>query len=235
AHDLEIRSPDEAGADDARFTKAKHREADRGEVAERGDRLDAGFEVIDLGDGERRVLSAKARRTLTDVDQAVFIAIGERFEQDAANHAEDGGCRANAEGKGQHHGHRQAPGPQQRTQRKSEISHETHKSTASRRGRFPRRVFSPLGASTYSRMNRRRIDTSNSQWPISGRWLLGVASFWFRASSGKPATHRLETSVPATRFPCDRSPGRGRWCRGTGWSRTCGQRWTWPERSCRIP
>ena len=129
SHHLEVRPADDACAHDARLAQTDHREADRGEIAERRDRLHSRLEVIDFRYRERRIRRGEARCTLADVDQTVFVAVGQRLEQHAAHHAEDRGIGPDAERQREHDGDRQAPGPQKRPQREPEISHETHRSS----------------------------------------------------------------------------------------------------------
>ena len=125
AHHVEERS-----ADDARFHHARlaaetnHREVDRREVAERADGGDARLDVVDFRHGERRVLGADARRALTDVDQAIFVAIDERAEEHAADDAEDRGVGADAEGERHHDGGGQALGAQKSAQGEPDVPDE---------------------------------------------------------------------------------------------------------------
>ena len=67
------------------------------------------LQVVDLRHRELGVLGADAPGGLPDVDQPVFVAIGERPQQHAADHAEDRGVGADAERQGQHHGERPVP------------------------------------------------------------------------------------------------------------------------------
>ena len=48
--------------------------------------------------------AADAGRALADVDQAILVAVGQRLEEHAANHAEDRGVRPDAERQGQDDG-----------------------------------------------------------------------------------------------------------------------------------
>ena len=86
------------------------READRGEIAELADGLDARLQVLDFGNGERLVVDADAGRALADVDQAIFVAIDERAEEHAADDAEDGGVGADPERERENHGDGEAFG-----------------------------------------------------------------------------------------------------------------------------
>ena len=58
-------------------------------------------EVVDFRDGEGGVVGIEAGRALADVEQAVFVAIGERAQQHGADDAEDGGVGADAESQGE--------------------------------------------------------------------------------------------------------------------------------------
>ena len=128
-HHVEVGPAHDARAHDARIPEAVHRERDRGEVAEGAHRFHACLEVVDLRDGERDVRRLKAGCALPDVDQAIFVTVRQRLEQDASNDAEDGGVRPDAQGQCQHDGDRQAPCPDQGAERKPEISHKTHRSS----------------------------------------------------------------------------------------------------------
>jgi hypothetical protein len=101
AHDVEVRSADDAGANDARFAEADHRKADGGEIAECVQRLDTRSKVVDFGNRERCILRPDATRRLSDVDQPILIAVHERPQEDAADDAEDRGVGADAQRQGQ--------------------------------------------------------------------------------------------------------------------------------------
>jgi len=45
---------------------------------------------VNLGHGERGVFVADAGRALPDIDQAVFVTVDERLEEDAAHQCENG-------------------------------------------------------------------------------------------------------------------------------------------------
>ena len=107
AHHVEIRSADDAGANLVRLAESDHGEADGGEVAERAQSLHARAQILNLGNGKRRVVRADAERALADVDQPVLIAVHQRPQQNAPHQREDGRVGADAEGQRQHHGNRQ--------------------------------------------------------------------------------------------------------------------------------
>jgi hypothetical protein len=114
AHDLEERPVDHARLDQAGLEpESDHRELDGREVAERGDCRRARLEVVDLGHGERHVLERETFGGLADVDQPIGFAVDERPKEHAANHGEDGGVGADAEGKRDHHRGRQRLGAEQ--------------------------------------------------------------------------------------------------------------------------
>ena len=117
---------DDPGADHARLAEADHREVDGGEVAEGGQRLDARAKVPDLRDRELGVLGADAARALADVDQAIFVAVDERPQQDAPDDAEDRRVGADAERQRQDDRDRQSLDPGQRPQRELEVGDEAH-------------------------------------------------------------------------------------------------------------
>ncbi len=110
SHHVEIGAVYDAAADFARFAEANHAEADGREVAKFADGFDARLHILDFGDGEVDVFDADARCALANVDQAVFVAIDERAEEHAANHAEDGGVGADAQREGEYHGDGEAFG-----------------------------------------------------------------------------------------------------------------------------
>jgi hypothetical protein len=121
AHDAEIGAVHDARAHDAWLAEADHGELDRGEFAESVQRLYARAQVFDLGYREDRVLHARARCGVSDVDETILVLIDQRPQKDAAHHAEDGGVGADA--KGQRHDYRngQALDAEQRPQRKPEV------------------------------------------------------------------------------------------------------------------
>ncbi len=86
------------------------------------DGLDARLQILDFGDGEGGVFDADAGGALANVDQAVFVAIDERAEEHAADHAEDGGVGADAQRESENHGDRQTLGVRQGAQRNFQIA-----------------------------------------------------------------------------------------------------------------
>src|SRR5882724_5940308 len=90
AHDFEISTADNAGADFARLAEADHGEADGGEIPKLGKGVDAGFEVQNFRHGEVDVLATDAESALANVDEAILIGIHQRAKEDAAYQAEDG-------------------------------------------------------------------------------------------------------------------------------------------------
>ena len=78
AHDLEIRSADDAGANGARVAEPDHRELDGREIAEGGDGFHPRLQVAELRHREVGVLDADALGRLADVDQAVLVAVDQR-------------------------------------------------------------------------------------------------------------------------------------------------------------
>src|ERR1019366_3667190 len=124
SHYLEIRSADDAGTDFARLAETDHGEADGGEIAERTHGLDTGAQILDLRDGEIRVVDAEAARALANVDQAVLVAIDQRPQQHAAHQGEDGGVGADAQGEGGDYGYGQAFGADERARRGVQVTEE---------------------------------------------------------------------------------------------------------------
>ena len=109
AHDLEIGSADDAGANGARFAEPDHRELDGREVAESGDGFHPRLQVAQLRHREVGVLDADALGRLADVDQAVLVAVDQRPQQHAADDAED--RRVRADPQRQRHDDGEASGP----------------------------------------------------------------------------------------------------------------------------
>ena len=127
AHDLEIRSADDARADHTRFAQADHREIDRREVAECRERLDARLQVAELRDRKLGVLDADAARALMKVDEAVLVAVHERAQKNAPDDAEDGGVGADAERERDDHSGDQAFDPGERSNGETKIADEIHR------------------------------------------------------------------------------------------------------------
>src|ERR1700751_3758477 len=65
--------------------------------------MDAGFEVLDFGDGPVGFTRPEAVSGLLNVDQAVFVGVDERTKQNAAHEAENSSVGANTERKGSDH------------------------------------------------------------------------------------------------------------------------------------
>src|SRR5262249_53892113 len=103
-HYFEIMAVDYAAANFARLAEADHGEVYLREGAQFGDGVQVFTHVHNLGDGEGAVLVAVAGCALADVKEAVFVTVIEWTQQDAANHAEDGSVRADAEGERERHG-----------------------------------------------------------------------------------------------------------------------------------
>jgi hypothetical protein len=80
-----------------RRAQAHNREIDLRKCAQLLNGFQARAQVFNLGHRECRVHLLQAWRALTDVEQPVFIAIGERAQQHGAHHAEDGGIGANSQ------------------------------------------------------------------------------------------------------------------------------------------
>ena len=57
-------------------------------------------QIVDFRDRERRVVRLKAGRALANVEEAGFVAIGKRAQEDGPNHGEDG-CVADTEREGE--------------------------------------------------------------------------------------------------------------------------------------
>src|ERR1700743_561400 len=79
AHHVEVVAVDDAGAKRAGFAEANDGEIERGESAEVLDGFEIGAEVVDFRNGKCDVGVAGA---LTDIEEAGFVAIGERAEED---------------------------------------------------------------------------------------------------------------------------------------------------------
>ena len=126
AHYLEVGTADHAADHTAGLTEADHSERHAGEFAVFGDRVHAAFEVSQFGDGERRVFFTQAGSTLADVDQPVFAAIHEGFEQHAAHQREDGRVRADAQSQRQDDDCGETLGAAERMESNSQITQKRH-------------------------------------------------------------------------------------------------------------
>ena len=113
AHHLEVRPAHDAGVQQPRLAGAQHREIDGREIAKGADGGGRRLDVVVFRHRERHVRDAEARRALADVDEAILAAIDQRAQQHAADHAEDRGVGADAEGEGDHDGGGQALGAQE--------------------------------------------------------------------------------------------------------------------------
>jgi hypothetical protein len=100
-----------------RFTESGHRKAHLGEIAELADGADAGFEILEFGNGERCVVFSHAGGALADVDEAVLVAVDERLEQHSAHQREDRCVRPDAERQREDHNGRQPFAAHQRVER----------------------------------------------------------------------------------------------------------------------
>jgi hypothetical protein len=103
-HHLEVRPADDPRPNLARLAQADHREVDRGEIAEGGQRLDTCAKIQDFRHGEGRILDTDATRALANVNQAIFISIDERSEENTSDDAEDRRIGANSERQGEDNG-----------------------------------------------------------------------------------------------------------------------------------
>ena len=106
AHNFEVVAADNARLNYARLTQTDHNELEGRELAECAQGFDAGAQILDFGNGERRVIVARTRSALADVDETVLVAVDERLEEHAAHQREDGGVGANAQRERQDHGDR---------------------------------------------------------------------------------------------------------------------------------
>src|SRR5262249_36246470 len=91
---------------------------------ERADRCDARSQIIDFRYRKRHVVEAEARRGLPDINQAVFVAVDQRTEQDAADDAEDGGIGAYPESKRDDDSGRQSLGAHEGPEGKADVTAE---------------------------------------------------------------------------------------------------------------
>ena len=88
--------------------------------------MDAGLEVLNLGDGEIGIIHAHAVGALLNVDEAIFVSVHQRTKQHAANEAEDRGVRADAECQSPDNGERETLGARERAKREPQILNEQH-------------------------------------------------------------------------------------------------------------
>src|SRR5579884_1479865 len=121
ADNIEIRTADNSSANHTRFAQSDHGEAHGGEVAKLANRLDAGFQILNLGDREGFVVDSQATRGLANVDQPVLSAIDERLEKNSTNQRENGGICPDAECQRENYGDRKPFGSCQRTGSKLQV------------------------------------------------------------------------------------------------------------------
>src|ERR1700722_16871718 len=86
--------------------------------------MDAGLDVLELGNRERRVLASESRLALANVDQRALIAIDEWTEEHAADDGEDGRVGADPKREREDHRDRETFGARERTERESEVARE---------------------------------------------------------------------------------------------------------------
>src|SRR5204863_8706490 len=98
ADDLEIITVDDSGLNFARLAQAHHGHANGREIAKFADGMDAGFEVLDFGDGPVLFIHPDTFGGLLNIDEAVFVGVDERAKQHATNKAEDRRICADTEG-----------------------------------------------------------------------------------------------------------------------------------------
>src|SRR3984957_17760750 len=106
-HHVKIRAADNATSNGTRLTEADHGEVHGGEVAKRAQGFHARAQILYLRYGKRRVFVVDAGGALSDVDQAVLVAVDKRLEQDSAHERENGSVRTDAERQRENHGGRQ--------------------------------------------------------------------------------------------------------------------------------
>jgi hypothetical protein len=85
AHNVEVRTVDDARLNFARLTQTDHGETDGREIAERVKSLNVVANILDFSHGKRCVVLAEASGALPYVDQPVFVAVDERLEEHAAH------------------------------------------------------------------------------------------------------------------------------------------------------
>ena len=126
AYDFEIGAAHDGSLNFSGLTEAHHAHADGRKITKFRDGVDAGFEVLDFGNGEIDFIHADPLGALLNVNEAVFIGVDERLKQDAAYQAEDGGVGADAERQSSDDGEREAWGAHQRAKSEPQILNEQH-------------------------------------------------------------------------------------------------------------
>src|ERR1700751_3453263 len=101
AHHVKVAAAYHAPLNFAGLAEADHCEADLREIAELLDGVNAGLNVLDLGDGKGGVFVAHTGSALADVDEPVLVTIDERLHQNAADESEDSGVSSDAERQGE--------------------------------------------------------------------------------------------------------------------------------------
>ena len=128
-HHFEIGTADHAGGDGAGLTEANHGERYAGKFAELGDGADAAFQIPQFGHGKGGVFVAQAGGALADVDQPVFAAIDQGFEQHAAHEGEDGRVGADSQSQSQDDNRCEALGAAEGMECDSQITKKGHGSS----------------------------------------------------------------------------------------------------------
>ena len=126
SHDIEVVATDHSGADRAGFAKPDHREPDRREFGDVGERAHTVADVLNLRNRERRVFAADAGCALPDVEQPLLVAVDQRPEEHRSHEAEDGGVDADAEGERRDHRQREPLDPPQRSNGVFQLLGECH-------------------------------------------------------------------------------------------------------------
>ncbi len=114
-HGLEIGAAHHAGRHCARLSQSGHGEAERGEIAERGQSSQAGTQVLDFRHREVGVFVSLSGGALADVDQVIFVSVDQRAQQHRPHQAEHRGVGSDSQGQGEHNRHRQPFGARQGT------------------------------------------------------------------------------------------------------------------------
>ena len=107
---------DDATLNSARFTESDHRKAHRREIAELAHGVDAGFDVLDFGHGERCVVVSHAGGALADVHEPVLVTVDERLEQHSPHEGKDGRVGPDAKRQREDHNGRQPWSADQRVE-----------------------------------------------------------------------------------------------------------------------
>jgi hypothetical protein len=130
SHHFKVRPADDAGANHARLAEPDHRELDGREVAERRQGFNLALQVAQLRNRELHVVDPNAGCALAQVNQSILVAIDQRAQQNALNHAKNRRIGADAQCQRDDDGDGQPFHAAERTNGEAEVGEEAHTLTS---------------------------------------------------------------------------------------------------------